>query len=302
MMMIGDVGGHMAEETGSNERVLALYRRFFGEPESEVEVYVGFALFFGGIAFGALGLALFVWSEIEGGLNLALRQIAIALAMLGLPAFVLSFVVLLPVDRRARYASTAGALFCVVAVGVFVFAYPENWNVKVGSRADYTTEGVTTYAAGLAVLVASAGAGLVEHRLESARTAREIREAEDREEESVTEEEVRRDIEEAMKDAELTWGGVERDDTKRITIETDDAGIDRSGFDVTAGNESRRGGEGVDDAVAGLRQLQGGEKKQGRGEAVDDQTAALRELRERQRAEQEAEPSFLQRVKRKLGL
>jgi len=284
------------------DRLLALYRRFVGEPERESDVYFGFALFFGGIAFGVLGLALFLWSAtLTAGTEFywQVREIAILLAMLGLPSFILSFVVLLPVDRRARYASAAGVAICIVAAVLFLWAYPSQWNV---AGTDYTTEGITTYAAGLAVLVASSGAGLVEQRLQSARAPGEPRETENGEDESVSEEAVRRDIEEAMNDAELTWGGVERDDTKRITIETDDAGIDRSGFDVTAGNESRRGGEGVDDAVAGLRQLQGGEKKQGRGDAVDDQTAALRELRERQQAEEAAEPSLFQRLKRRLGL
>jgi hypothetical protein len=279
------------------DRLLALYRRFVGEPERESDVYFGFALFFGGIAFGILGLVLFLWSAtLTSGTDFywQVREIAIAVAMLGLPSFVLSFVVLLPVDRRARYASGAGVLVCVVAAIVFVWAYPSSWNVD---GTDYATEGITVYAAGLAVLVASSGAGLVEQRLEDARATREPRERE-KEQERVSDERVQRDIEEAMEDAELTWGGVERDETRGITIDVDDADGELSG----PATESRSSSSGVDEAVAGLRNLQGGQKKQETSDGVDDQAAALQELREKQEAEQETQPSLLQRVKQLIGL
>ncbi len=279
------------------DRLLALYRRFVGEPERESDVYFGFALFFGGIAFGILGLVLFLWSAtLTSGTDFywQVREIAIAVAMLGLPSFVLSFVVLLPVDRRARYASGAGVVVCIVAAIVFVWAYPSSWNVD---GTDYATEGITVYAAGLAVLVASSGAGLVEQRLEDARATREPREQEE-EREGVSDERVRRDIEEAMEDAELTWGGVERDETRRITVDIDDADGELSG----PAKESRSSSSGVDEAVAGLRNLQGGQTKAETSDGVDDQTAALQELRERQEAEEETQPSLFQRVKRWIGL
>jgi len=292
----------MGANTPMRDRLLALYRQFVGEPERESDVYVGFALFFGGIAFGVLGLALFLWSATlttETEFYLQVREIAILLAMLGLPSFILSFVVLLPVDRRARYASAAGVAICIVAAVLFLWAYPSQWNYV--AETDYTTEGITTYAAGLAVLVASSGAGLVEQRLENAGASREPRE-EDESEERVSDEQVRRDIEEAMEGAELTWGGVERDETRRITVETGEVDIDRSGFDGVSATESRSSSSGVDEAVSGLRNLQGGQKKQGTSRGVDDQTAALRELRERQQADEQSEPSLLRRVKRRLGL
>jgi len=291
----------MAANDSLNERLLSLYRRFLGEPERESDVYVGFALFFGGIAFGVLGLALFAWSEtLTEGTDFywQVREIAIVLGMLGLPSFVVSFVVLLPVEERATYASAAGAALCVVAVVVFVSVYPSNWNVD--GATDYSLEGIAIYALGLAVLVASSGAGLVEQHLESARPAGTDQEGE--EEETVTDEQVRRDIEEAMEDAELTWGGVERDETRRIKVDIDEGDIDRSGFDGVSANVSRSDGGGIDDAVAGLQGLQGGQPSEGTSEGVDNQANALRELREQQRAEQATEPSFFQRVKNRLGL
>jgi hypothetical protein len=290
----------MASNGSIQSRLLSFYWRLFGEPESESDVYLGFALFFGGITFGLLGLALFLGSStasIEQGSDFfwQIREIAIVLAMLGLPSFVLSFVVLLPVDRRARYASGFGVAVCVVAVAVFVWAYPSTWNVP---GTDYSREGITIYAAGLAVLVASSGAGLVGQRLKDAETVKEIREVREiREEvpverdtgdasadtgEDVSEEQVRRDIEQAMNDTDLNWGGVERNETRKLRIETDDEGIDSSAFENLSANESRSSGAGVDEAVSGLRNMQTEEQDTATGDDVDDQTAALQELREKQ--------------------
>jgi anaerobic glycerol-3-phosphate dehydrogenase len=120
--------------------------------------------------------------------------------------------------------------------------------------------------------------------------------------EAVTDEQVQNDIDEAMADAELTWGGVEKTDSKRLTIETSDAeaAIDRSGFDSSKANTARS--ESVDDAVSGLRQLQGGDRETGTAEGVDDQTSALRELRQQQRHQEVAESdSLTDRAKNWLG-
>jgi hypothetical protein len=304
----------MTTESGLRDRLLALYRRFLGEPEREREVYAGFALFFGGLALGVLGLAGFLWSAAYTQYTTIfwqLRELAIVLAMLGLPAFVLSLVVLLPVDRRARLASGAGVLLAVLAAGVFVVAYPENWNVA-GSARDYSAQVIAIYAAGLAVLAASTGAGLVAHRLQRAQVStggpRDRADGEaaggngsSSQAETVSEEQVRRDIEEAMDATELTWGGVERDDSKRLTVETDDADIDRGGFDADGANTARSEGDDIDAAVDGLRKLQGGELEEGTADAVDEQTAALQELRERQREEDAGESTLLDELRERFS-
>jgi len=307
-------------------RLLALYRRVLGEPEREGEVYLGFALFFGGLALGVIGLASFLWSAVAydqySTVFYRLREVAIVLAMLGLPAFVLSLVVLLPVERRARIASGAGVLLTLVAASVFVWAYPANWNVA-GSTADYSTQGIAVYAAGLAVLAASTGAALVAHRLERARTAGEGGAAsggaatggatdgtasggstgggDSADPESVTEAQVQQDIEDAVEAADLTWGGVERDTTKRLTVETDEPEIDRSGLDADAANTARSEGDDIDAAVEGLRNLQGGELEQGTGDAVDEQAAALQELRERRDEEEVGEATVLDRLRERFS-
>ncbi len=299
----------MAADDGSDNRLISLYRRYVGEPQRETDVYLGFALFFGGIALGVIGLGAFLWSvSLPAGAALfwALREIAITMAFLGLPAFILSVVVLLPVSRRVLAASSVGAFLCLVAVGVFVAVYPQNWNVQAGT--DYSAQGIAVYAAGLALLVASTGSALVAHHLERASTgqaadgeAEKTTASAEAGSETVTDERVRRDIEDAVAEADITWGGVQKTESKRLTITTEEpADIDRERFDPDAANTVRSGG--VDDAVAGLRKLQGGNTEQTTGSGVDDQTAALQELRERQAAQQDDPQSTIGRVKERLGL
>lgn len=299
----------MAADEESENRLISLYRRYVGEPERETDVYLGFALFFGGIALGVIGLGAFLWSvSLPDGAALfwPLREIAISMAFLGLPAFILSVVVLLPVSRRVIAASSAGAFLCLVAVGVFIAVYPQNWNVQAGT--DYSAQGIAVYAAGLALLVASTGSALVAHHLEQASPVRGTDAAAGGAEgegstadERVSEEQVKRDIEDAVADADISWGGVEKTESKRLTITTEEpADIDRERFNPDAANTVRSGG--VDDAVAGLRKLQGGSTDQATGSGVDEQTAALQELREKQAAQQDDQKSTIGRVKERLGL
>lgn len=299
----------MATDEPPHNHLLALYRRYVGRPTSERDVYAGFALFFGGIALGAIGLVVFLFSTgiPEGDpLFWQLREIAITLAALGLPAFILSIVVLLPVSTRAVTVAAAGAVICLIAVGVFIAAYPSNWNVPRGT--DYSAQGIAVFAAGLAILLAVTGSALVAHHIE--RTRKPSKDSDgaaagstESRDETVTDEQVERDIEEALANTELTWGGVEKATTRRLRVNTPDiegTRLDAAGFDGAAAKTARS--EGVDDAVSGLRRLQGGERTEATGADVDEQTAALRELRAKQREQEAAQPaSVVDRAKHFLG-
>lgn len=309
----------MVSEESPGNPVLALYRRYVGEPARERDVYLGFALFFGGITLGAVGLVLFLSStglDPRNVLFWQLREVALVAAFLGLPAFVLSVIVLLPVSRRARLAGAAGAALCLVAVGWFVVVYPEQWNVRTGP--DYSAQGIALYAAGLAVLAGATGAALVGQYLERARaTAAAGAEADPdtagagtasgtptsgRRDADVSDAQVRRDIEESMADAELSWGGVRKRETKRLQITTPDLEPDeRASFDRSSAKTARSAG--TDDAVAGLRHLQGGERKMAAGSGTDDQLEALARLQAERAAEDEEAPgSVFDQVRSRLGL
>ncbi|GAA0296025.1 DUF7139 domain-containing protein [Halarchaeum salinum] len=295
-------------ESETTERVtdelVRVYRRYLGEPERLADVYVGFGLFFAGVTLGVIGAVVFGWSSTIAAsvyFHWQLREVAGALALVGLPTFLLSIPVLLPVDRRAMYAAGLGSLVCLVGVGVFVASYPQHWNVQ--GTADYSTTGVLVYSVGLVVLVGAGGAGLVTDRIERARQSGSTAAggggsgdgsigggaASAEGDETVSDEAVERDIEEAMSSSELSWGGVEKTSTTRLNLSsgTEDEEVERSNLTPDNANVSRS--SGADDQVAALQKLRGNEEPaEETGEGADDQVAALQELRKKQQAEEVA--------------
>jgi hypothetical protein len=276
----------MAAEQAPDGYLFDLYRRYVGEPEDRTDVYVGFGLFLGGIGLAIVGLLLFLWGntfEARSAGYFAWVGPAYALAMVALPVTMLGIVVLLPSERRTLYTSIAGVAVTVGAVLGFLAAYPHDWN---GYGNDYTVEIIATYAVGLAGIAASTGAALIAHYLDMAQQADATAvEADADDGPAVTDEEVRRDIDDAMDGVELSWGGVERTEHKRLSFSEDEF----DGVDVDAGGTKTVRSSGVDTQVAGLKGLKGGETKTTTSSAtVDDQTAKLKELREQRRAEEVA--------------
>ncbi|WP_435194580.1 DUF7139 domain-containing protein [Natronomonas sp. EA1] len=288
-----------------DDRFVELYRRYLGEPERELDVYLGFGLFFGGFALGILGLVLFaVEQTLTPGDLFWVREIAYSVGALGLPTLLVGVTVLLPVDRRASYAAAVGLVVCLAAIAFFVSVYPSQWNVQ-GS--DFSLQGVVIYAVGLVTVIASTGAALVSYHVERVSggpaAAGEGSGADDGLDEEATAAQVERDIEEAMKGSDMSWGGVKKTETKRLQINPEFDDVDSSSFKKTQAKTHR--GEGVDDALNALKGLKGGEKREARSSGTtDDQAAALRELRQKQREQQEQQKQggFFARLKAMLGL
>ncbi|WP_290811637.1 permease [Halovivax sp.] len=291
----------MSTERLPDQKLFELYRSYIGEPDSERDVYVGFGLFLGGIGLAVIALVLFAWSttlEARSAEYFSWVQPAYALGMLSLPSVMLGIVVLLPSERRVLAVSVAGAAITVAATGGFVYAYPENWNLY---GADYTIEIVAVYAIGLSGITASTGAALIAHYLDMARTLEATTvDEEEEEEEHYTDEEIRGDIDAAMEGVELSWGGVEKSDNTTLTF-TDH---EFDGADIGNVSVKKTRSTGVQDQVAGLKGLKGGEKKTATSnKTVDDQTAKLKELRERQRADElaTADETGVDAVRGRLG-
>ncbi|TYT61156.1 DUF7139 domain-containing protein [Natrialba swarupiae] len=274
----------MAAESPENGYLFDLYRRYIGEPEDRTDVYLGFGLFIGGIALAAVALVLFLWSntlEPRTTEHVRWAQPAYAIVMAALPITMLGIVVLLPSERRVRYASVGAVAVTFAAIVGFLIAYPYDW---YGVGNDYTAEVVAVYAVGMAGLTASTGAALIAHYLDMARAADRVDaeddESDESDDESYSDEEIRRDIDQAMDGVELSWGGVEKTEHSRLTFSEDE--FDDIDVDVQA--KTTRS-SGVDSQVAGLKGLKGGETKTTTSSStVDDQTAKLRELREEQQA------------------
>lgn len=292
----------MAAEA-EDDAVVAWYREHVGEPDRRVDIYLGFGLFFAGLGFGVGGLLLFLGEQVfVEGTGFWLREVAFAVGAFGLPALLLGVVVLLPVDRRALYVGGAGLAVTLVAIALFVTAYPGDWNVKGGP--DMTAEGVTTYAVGLVSLVAAAGAALVSYHVERS----EGGPAADADGDGaagpqVTDEEVRRDIDEATAATDITWGGVPKTREQRLsfTAESDD-GIQSTNIRDLEAKTVRASGSSVEDAVLGLQQMKGDVDRTDRGSSTDDATSALADLKRRQAEAAAAEPDgLLDRIRRWLG-
>ncbi|MFB6126197.1 MAG: permease [Halolamina sp.] len=278
-------------ETDTNrpdDPLFGLYERYIGEPETQTEVYVGFGVFFGGLACAVLGLALFLFSAVQYGIRtpgyFALAQPGYLLGMLSVPLALLGIVVLLPTERRMTAAAGVGVAVTAAAAVAFVLSYPDRW-FEFGTR--NTLAVVGAYAAGLTVVTAVTGSALVAHRVERAQTTVPPGAVPESAEESVggetvTDEQVEADIDEAMSDVELTWGGVEREEHRDLEFTQDYADESSGEIDIEAERTVDPGG--VDDEVRGLRQLKGGDSEVETSESgVDDQTAALNALKEQKR-------------------
>ena len=308
-----------------NARADEIYRRYLGEPERDLDVYLGFALFIGGIALGIVGLLLFGVERAvaSDGPLWALRELAFVVGALGLPILLLGVTVLLPVDRRASYAAGVGAAITLAAAAFFVSVYPSQWNVTAGQ--DFSFQGVVVYAVGLVTVVSATGAALVSYHVERTRgvPAGDAAEAETGDgsgsaatdgtagsalDEEAVAEQAQRDYEEAMEDADISWGGVEKTDvSRRLSVDTGEVDdVDTSGFDPDSATQTRSSSSSVDAAVEGLNAMRGADPEAERSEGTtDDQAAALAELREQQAHEEQQrkqEEGVVGKLKDRLGI
>ncbi|ERH02026.1 MAG: hypothetical protein J07HN6_01589 [Halonotius sp. J07HN6] len=113
----------------------------------------------------------------------------------------------------------------------------------------------------------------------------------------MTDAEVEADIKRELGDAELSWGGVEKRETRRLKLDTsalDD--VDSENL-PESGLETRTTDSTVNDAVSQLEGLQGGNMETTSGESTDDQAAALSEIKEKQQTTAEPEPTLLERIR-----
>lgn len=284
----------MTEEENADNVLIGLYERYIGEPETETDVYLGFGLFFCAVVFAVLALALFATATSLYGIRadgyFGLAQPAYLLGMLSIPLALVSITVLLPNERRVEWVGAAGTAVTLLAAGVFLTYYPDQW-FEFGTTQTLIVVG--TYAVGLAVVTASTGTALVAYRLEQARAPlpSEVGAQEDAAEESISEERIQSDIDEAMSEVDLTLGGIEREENRRLEFTADlgDEGEFR-GTDVEPEKTVSPGG--VDNNVEGLQQLKSGEPQAQTSEStVDDETAALNELKKQKERDEVPDPA-----------
>lgn len=284
----------MAEEELPDNRLFEWYRSFIGEPDAKTDVYLGFGLFFAGIVLALGAMVIYLYALTAGPPDTPEfyrpAEWAYGMGMLAIPVAMTALVVLLPIDRRAVYATAGGDVLIGLSVILFREAYWSNWQ---GYGAGETVLVLALYAIGLTLVVGSTGAALVAEQIERARAPApsEIEPMQEEEEgvpseESYTEDEIRRDIDEAMADVEITWGGVEKHEGRNLSFEQDTE-LDTAGLDIEP--EQTRSSS-VDEQVAGLQGLKGGQTKTATSSStVDDQTQKLNELKAQKRQESETQ-------------
>jgi hypothetical protein len=282
-------------DTADEDRFVELYKTYIGEPDRRTDIYVGFALFFGGLGVGLVGLFLFAIERaaLEGEV-FWVREIAFSIGAVGLPLILVAVVVLLPADRRTMYVAAGGLVIVLASIAFFVSVYPSNWNYG----RDYSLHGVTIYAVGLITILAATGTALVGYHIErvgggatsgaTAATDADSKSGTESADPAATEAQVQQDIEDAMAGTEISWGGVERVETERLQI-TPDEDLEGQSLDQSSANVHRS--SSIDDELSALQGLKGGEQRTDSGSGVDDQAAALKELREKQQQEENTAPS-----------
>jgi hypothetical protein len=282
----------MSDAPGQNQLV-SYYHQYIGDPDRTIDIYAGFGTFFLGLGLGLAGIVIFLYGASLSETAYALREIAVVTGAIGAPALLVGVVILLPVDKRMLAVAGGGSVICMVGIARFVSAYPTNFNV---GGADATAEVVGIYSVGLVLVVAATAAALIAHRVEQA-SATVATESEDDEAETVSDEEVEADIQRELEDAEISWGGVEKRETRRLNLDTsalDD--VDRENLPESS-IETRTSDSSVDDAVSQLQGLQGGNMKTASGQSTDDQAAALSELKQQQQASTESDPTLFEKLR-----
>lgn len=158
----------MATETGAGSSagtgehmLIGCYRRYIGELEdvSEVDVFLGAGLTMVGVMLAVAGWGTLAYAEaaVEVGPGFwTFREVAVVIAGIGVPTFMLGVVTMLVGNDTVTAVSLAGFAVCLVGVLVFTIAYPHSWNVATG--ADYLLEGVTVYGLGVLGITFAAGA------------------------------------------------------------------------------------------------------------------------------------------------
>jgi len=110
--------------------------------------YLGRGLFAGGIVLVLLAVVFAASASIVGLLGLGTtgaRELAGALAGIGLAAALVGALAVVPTDRGAWYRGLAGGLLALGGVGAFLFAYPGRW---YGDGADLAFSVLAVYAFG----------------------------------------------------------------------------------------------------------------------------------------------------------
>ncbi|PSP74679.1 hypothetical protein BRC86_05170 [Halobacteriales archaeon QS_3_64_16] len=116
--------------------------------------YLGRGLFVGGTGLLLVAVVLTASVGVAGALGLGTtgaRELAGALAGIGLAATLVGTLAVVPTDQGTWHRAIGGACLAVLGVGAFLWAYPGRW---YGDGVDLTLSVLAVYALGIAVVAA----------------------------------------------------------------------------------------------------------------------------------------------------
>ena len=138
----------MAIDDIRDQKLVELYHRYIGEPESKRDVYGYWLLLLGSVA-GLLGVFVFQIEHVFFATNYQMREVAFVLSAFGLAVGLFAVVVLLPVRRRGMQASIVGLAIAFLSIVVFTLIYPGAWSVGP----TYSVELIAAYSTGIGIIV-----------------------------------------------------------------------------------------------------------------------------------------------------
>lgn len=245
------------------------------------EIRVSTGLVLGGVCLGLAGFAALALGQ-GAAVPQELRELGAMLAGAGLLVLLWGILAGLPPHRTLRVLGLGGLVIGCLGLAAFSWAYPQNWG-KPGLT-DHTVTVLGTYVAGLVLIVAATFAALVSDFVLRMQARSRLRGELGRE---PTDDEIQRDIDEALRRHKVTWGGLSEDHGKGIIVKAEALPSDWKIVAPRFGKETVASGERADavsSAVDALTNFRGG--RQRTGEIAEGESAgaadALRALRSAQ--------------------
>lgn len=175
---------------------------------TERRLHLAMALFIAGVLLVLAGAVLLVAAQwypptLELSMRYTLRQIGGLTAGLGVVVLFLGLLAALYTKRYMRWLGLAGGCVTVAGLAGFAWAYPFNWGVP--GQPDWSGPVALTLLSGATTLIAATFAAMVSNMVLRMRVRGALRDEFGRE---PTDEEVNRDIDEALRRHRYTWGGI----------------------------------------------------------------------------------------------
>jgi hypothetical protein len=251
--------------------------------QRDIRFSTGFVL--GGLTVALAGAACIMLAQTHNDASTwALRRLGGVLGGAGLLTLLFGILAGLPANRWLRGLGVLGVLLGSGALALFAWAYPDQWS-KVDAP-DWSVPVIALYTLGAAMLVGAAFAALVADFVLRWQTRARLQQELGRE---PTDEEIRRDIEEAWRRHKVSWGGVAMVEGKGLTVKVEPLPAEYLVGRGKVGKQLEVSGDraaAVDSAVGQLSQFRGGRMRTGElpEGGMQDAALALRSLRQERAA------------------